>query len=101
MTETLTRSARVESAIMERRTAIRDARQLLVSGLELISAPERWTQLTYARDGEGRKITPGSRQPPPAAWCLLGCIWEAEYRFVLPVYLAQQGRVPVRTSGHR
>ena len=82
MTATLARNPRVERAIAERRSAIGDARQLVETGLELISVEDQWTKLVYARDCYGEKVSPGNEHPAPAAWCLLGCIWEAEYRFV-------------------
>ena len=90
MTSTLSRNPRVERAIAERRRAVPDARQLVETGLELISIEERWTQLTYAKDRDGTKVSPGSEHPAPAAWCLLGCLWEAEYRFVARTTRRQQ-----------
>jgi hypothetical protein len=60
--------------------AIEEARRLVGAGLELISDEARWTRNAYARDGRGRRVEPGSRRPRPVAWCLAGCLLEAEQR---------------------
>jgi hypothetical protein len=83
MTAHTSRPTTYTSIAPTRALAIREARQLIETGLELISSEERWTKLTYARDSRGGKVAPGSEQPKPVAWCLLGCIWEAEYRFAV------------------
>ena len=47
-------------------------REILVAARELISQPERWTKGEYARDLNGRRVSPGG--PNAVCWCSIGAM---------------------------
>src|SRR4051794_27717897 len=64
------------------RETLTEALELIQSSRELLCDESRWTTGAWARDWTGRAVAPGSRRPEPVAWCLVGALVEADYRFI-------------------